>query len=126
LQKASSFMGSLSSFTTHAATSAFATLTTGGGGGAALAMSTSSIPVVALGIMGVFGAATLGLAGVVYFNGGTTNIDDKLNNLGSKRTQLNKELEKQRGSMNELKVMLEKKKAKISRLENALVNPNQQ
>ena len=27
--------------------------------------------------------------------------------------------------MKELKVMLEKKKAKISRLENALVNPNQ-
>ena len=88
-------MGSLSSFTTRAATSAFATLTTSytGGGGTALAMGTSSIPVVALGIMGVFGAATLGLAGVVYFNGGTKNVDDKLNNLGSKRTQLNKELE---------------------------------
>ena len=117
----------------HAVNTAFSTLTGSysiGGGGTAAAgslvgtTSISAMTAMALG-MTVFGAITLGLAGVAYFYTDKKNIDEKLNDLGASRTQLKKELEKCKCSIHERKLMLEEKKAKIKRLENALVNPIQ-
>ena len=53
------------------------------------------------------------------------NIEENLNNLGSKRTDLKQQLVKCKGKIDEQKKLVEEQKAKIIRLENALVNPNQ-
>ncbi len=131
-----SFIGSLASAPTRAVTSVFSTLAgsyaLGSSGGTAAAAAglvgtastTASIAALTFS-MAFFGAVTLGLAGVAFMITDKKNIDEKLNNLGVRRTELKKELEDCQGSLDQRKLLLEKKKAKITRLENALLNPNQ-
>jgi len=52
-------------------------------------------------------------------------IEEDLNKLGEKRTSLKHQLAKCQGKIDEQKKLVEEQKAKIIRLENALVNPNQ-
>jgi len=54
-----------------------------------------------------------------------TEVDDKLMKLSARRTLYLIELSRCQGSIEEREKMLNDKKAKIARLENALVNPNQ-
>lgn len=132
-----SFIGSLASAPARAVTTAFSTFTgsyvLGSSGGTAAAAAaglvgtastTASIAALTLS-MAFFGAVTLGIAGVAFMITDKKNIDEKLNNLGVQRTQLKNELEDCQGSLDKRKLLLEEKKAKITRLENALVNPNQ-
>ncbi len=56
---------------------------------------------------------------------GFRNVEEDLNNLSSKRTDLKQQLAICQGKIDEQNKLVEEQKAKIIRLENALVNPNQ-
>ena len=73
--------------------------------------------------IGIFGMRNVFATGIAAYYALHKNVDEQLRNLGARRSELKRELKKFNDLIEEKQKEFEEKKAKIARLENALINP---